>query len=34
MSVDYRNDRAKYVESWWSVVNWSDVDARLSKVKK
>ncbi|HLU39082.1 MAG TPA: superoxide dismutase [Planctomycetota bacterium] len=23
--VDYRNDRKKYVESWWSVVNWDFV---------
>ena len=20
--VDYRNDRKKYVESWWNIVNW------------
>lgn len=32
--LDYLNDRAKYVDSWWNVVNWSDVDSRLSKVKR
>lgn len=32
--LDYFNDRAKYVDSWWNVVNWSDVDGRLSKVAK
>lgn len=32
--LDYLNDRAKYVENWWNVVNWSDVDSRLSKAKR
>lgn len=25
----YQNDRAKYVDSWWSVVNWRDVQNRF-----
>jgi len=32
--LQYLNDKAKYVDAWWNVVNWSDVDQRLSKVKK
>ncbi|MDG6928657.1 MAG: superoxide dismutase [Nitrososphaerota archaeon] len=29
--LDYLNDKGKYVDNWWNVVNWSDVDSRLSK---
>jgi Fe-Mn family superoxide dismutase len=32
--LDYLNDRGKYVDNWWNVVNWSDVDSKLAKVKK
>lgn len=31
---DVGPDRAKYVENWWNVVNWSDVDSKLGKVRK
>lgn len=27
--LQYKNDRASYVENWWNVVNWDDVDKRL-----
>src|SRR5690606_16692821 len=27
--LDYQNDRGKYVDSFWSIVNWDDVAARL-----
>ena len=29
--LDYMNDKAKYVENFWSIVNWSDVEKRFSK---
>jgi Fe-Mn family superoxide dismutase len=28
--LDYLNDRGKYVDSWWKVVNWDDVEKRLT----
>jgi Fe-Mn family superoxide dismutase len=27
--LDYLNDRKNYVEKWWQVVNWDDVEKRL-----
>lgn len=30
--VDYRNDRAKFVESFWNIVNWGEVNRRLEAV--
>jgi len=32
--VDYRNDRAKFVENFWIIVNWDVVNARLSDALK
>ena len=28
--LDYANDRGKYVDAFWSIINWTDVAARLS----
>lgn len=28
--LDYANDRGKYVDAFWSIVNWDDVAARLN----
>lgn len=29
--LQYKNDRGAYVDKWWNVVNWDDVDKRLQK---
>jgi superoxide dismutase, Fe-Mn family len=31
--VDYKNDRAKFVEAFWNVVNWDRVNKNLALVK-
>jgi Fe-Mn family superoxide dismutase len=31
--LQYQNQRAKYVDAWWNVVNWSDVEKRFAKAK-
>ena len=33
--VDYRNDRAKFIEGFWNLVNWEEVNTRfVTHVKK
>jgi Fe-Mn family superoxide dismutase len=32
--IDYRNDRAKFVEAFWKIVNWETVRHRLEKALK
>ena len=33
--LDYKNDRAKFIESFWTIVNWDEVNKRLaSHLKK
>ncbi|MEM0381755.1 MAG: superoxide dismutase [Nitrososphaerota archaeon] len=31
--LQYKNDRASYVDAWWQVVNWDDVEKRFNKAK-
>jgi len=32
--LDYKNDRAKFVEAFWNIVNWDAVGARFNMLKK
>jgi len=32
--VDYKNDRGKYVEAFWNIINWEDVNKRLDYLLK
>jgi Fe-Mn family superoxide dismutase len=29
--LDYKNDRAKFVENWWNIVNWEEVEKRFTE---
>jgi len=31
--LDYKNDRAKFVEAYWSIVNWDAIGKRFEKFK-
>ena len=30
--IDYKNDRAKYIEVFWNLVNWEEVNKRLKAI--
>jgi Fe-Mn family superoxide dismutase len=32
--LDYKNDRAKFVDAFWNIVNWSEAARRLEKALK
>ncbi|WP_286182630.1 superoxide dismutase [Bacillus sp. ISL-55] len=31
--LQYKNERAKYVDNWWNVVNWKEVEQRYNKAR-
>jgi len=32
--IDYKNERAKFVEAFWNIVNWDEVNKRLQEAAK
>lgn len=32
--LDYKNDRAKFIEAFWNIVNWKKVEERFEKITK
>jgi len=32
--LDYKNERAKFVEGFWNIVNWNEVNKRLEELLK
>lgn len=32
--IDYKNDRAKFVEAFWNIVNWDEANKRLKETLK
>ena len=29
--LDYKNDRVKFIENWWNIVNWEEVNNRFTE---
>lgn len=32
--IDYKYNRAEYIDAWWRVVNWAEVEKRFNNIKK
>jgi Fe-Mn family superoxide dismutase len=32
--IDYKNDRAKFVDAFWNIVNWNEINRRFEETSK
>jgi superoxide dismutase, Fe-Mn family len=32
--LQYKNERKKYVENWWNIINWREVENRFQEAQK
>ncbi|MHB2037522.1 MAG: Fe-Mn family superoxide dismutase, partial [Nitrososphaerales archaeon] len=32
--LQYKNDRGAYVDAFWNIINWDNVDQLLTKAKR
>ena len=32
--LDYKNDRAKFIDAFWHIVNWREADKRLTDLQR
>ncbi len=32
--IDYKNDRTKFVETYWNIVNWNEINKKLENITK
>jgi Fe-Mn family superoxide dismutase len=32
--IDYKNDRGKFLEAFWNIVNWAEANKRLEEIVK
>ncbi|HHV23756.1 MAG: superoxide dismutase [Methanosarcina sp.] len=32
--IDYKNDRGKFIEGFWNIINWEEIDKYFAKIQK
>jgi superoxide dismutase, Fe-Mn family len=32
--IDYKNDRAKFIEGFWNIINWEEIDNYFKRIQK
>ena len=32
--IDYKNDRAKFIETYWNIINWNEINKKLENITK